>query len=178
MTRTKSHLQTQAETKPHAASKPQPGSHSRTNPKISIQSKPKLGGASRLLGWWGANITGDAGDVATRASIERATVPTEKGENATGAGDVVGATGLARAGDAAERSGYSISITYTTEQGESATGRAEGVVNSPLAVVVRLLELDGSPSESIGRPTLLLVDEAGNPAHFGGQGSRTFPHEI
>ncbi|HEX9990186.1 MAG TPA: hypothetical protein VGE45_17140 [Chloroflexia bacterium] len=58
-----------------------------------------------------------------------------------------------------------ITIEYATEGG---TGAKEGIVNSPLRVSVRIPWSDGSQENAIGSVMVQIVDEAGNPAEFGG----------
>ncbi len=66
---------------------------------------------------------------------------------------------------AASDSRNAISVQYTTERGE---GVAEGVVNSPLRIAVRIPWSDGSQKGTVSSVSLRFLDEAGNKAQFGG----------
>lgn len=60
-----------------------------------------------------------------------------------------------------------ITLEYSTELGQAAT---RGTVNSPLRITLRL-PYTGIEEATVNTATVQLVDEAGNPAEFGGQPS-------
>ncbi len=65
---------------------------------------------------------------------------------------------------AASDSQNAISVQYSTERGE---GVAEGVVNSPLRIAVRIPWSDGSQKGTVSSVSLQFLDQAGNKAQFG-----------
>lgn len=59
-----------------------------------------------------------------------------------------------------------ISIRYSTEEGE---GASEGTINSPLTALLQLPPVVRSVQYPVMNASILFVDEAGNPATFGGK---------
>src|SRR2546421_6312100 len=65
-----------------------------------------------------------------------------------------------------------LAIQYDTEKG---SGAAEGTVNSPLRVVLRVPEQSEQPGDTLVSVGLDLLDAAGNPAQIGGLRAQALP---
>ena len=64
-----------------------------------------------------------------------------------------------------------ISIRYTTEKGD---GASEGTVDSPLSALLQVPPVIRSMQAPVVKASILFLDEAGNPATFGGKAQEPF----